>query len=70
MPRRKRICTGGYVFHVLNRAVGRQQIFADDQDYGAFERVLQQALERTPVRLLSFCLMPNHWKAKKGDAAQ
>lgn len=61
MPRRKRVCTGGYVFHVLNRAVGRQQIFKDDEDYAAFERVLIQALERTPVRLLSFCLMPNHW---------
>lgn len=61
MPRRKRVCTGGYVFHVLNRAVGRRQIFDGDGDYAAFERVMQQALERTPVRLLSFCLMPNHW---------
>ena len=61
MPRRKRVCSGGYVHHVLNRAVGRQQIFADDGDYAAFEKCLSQALDRVPVRLLSHCFMPNHW---------
>lgn len=61
MPRRKRVSTGGYVFHVLNRAVARQKIFATHKDYSAFEKVIKEALERVPVRLLSFCLMPNHW---------
>ena len=28
MPRRPRLPSGGYVFHVLNRAVRRQRIFA------------------------------------------
>ena len=48
------VCTGGYVFHVLNRAVARQQIFDDFGDYAAFEKVLAEALDRVPVRLLSF----------------
>ncbi|MCP4856889.1 MAG: hypothetical protein GY903_20600, partial [Fuerstiella sp.] len=61
MPRRPRVGMGGYVYHVLNRAVGRQQIFQGDADYAAFERVLVQGLDRIPVRLLSYCLMPNHW---------
>ncbi len=61
MPRRQRIATGGYVFHVLNRAVARQKIFGTPKDYAAFEKVLTQALERVPIRLLSVCLMPNHW---------
>ena len=61
MPRRKRVCTGGYVFHVLNRAVARERIFDDEGDYKAFEKVLREAIERVPVRVLSFCLMPNHW---------
>jgi len=61
MPRRKRVATGGYVFHVLNRAVARQKIFATQKDYAAFENVLTEALARIPVRLLSYCLMPNHW---------
>ncbi len=38
------------------------QIFDDDEDYAVFERVLAEALEREPgVRLLGYCLMPNHW---------
>jgi putative transposase len=61
MPRRPRIATGGYAYHVLNRAVGRWTIFRDDQDYAAFERVLMQVQQRLPTRLLSYCLMPNHW---------
>lgn len=61
MPRRPRFCTGGYVFHVLNRAVGRQRIFHTEDDFAAFQRVLEEAQRRVPVRLLSFCLMPNHW---------
>ena len=52
---------GGLVFHVLNRGVRRQQIFFSRSDYAAFERVLAQALSRVPVRLLAYCVMPNHW---------
>lgn len=36
-------------------------IFEDDGDYEAFEKVLGQAVERTEMRLLAYCLMPNHW---------
>ncbi|MEQ9408268.1 MAG: transposase [Fuerstiella sp.] len=61
MPRRKRACIGGYVYHVLNRSVGKKQIFTDVGDYDAFEQVLHEATERVPVRLLSHCVMPNHW---------
>jgi putative transposase len=61
MPRRNRFSTGGYVFHILNRAVGRQTIFASDGDYSAFERVLREAAQQVPMRLLSYCILPNHW---------
>ena len=61
MPRRRRCATGGYVFHVLNRAAGRRSVFTTRHDYLAFEAVLADALDRVAVRLLSFCLMPNHW---------
>jgi putative transposase len=53
---------GGYVYHVLNRANGRLPIFQKDGDYEAMERILGQALEHVPgMRLLGYCLMPNHW---------
>jgi len=36
-------------------------LFEKDGDYQAFERVLAEALHKFPMRLLAFCLMPNHW---------
>jgi putative transposase len=61
MGRPKRAAEGGLIYHVLNRANARMTIFADDGDYAAFERVLAEAVERTETRLLSYCVMPNHW---------
>lgn len=61
MPRTRRVCTDGVVCHVLNRAVGRATIFSTADDYSAFERVLDAAVAAFPIRLLTYCLMPNHW---------
>jgi putative transposase len=61
MPRRPRICPGGLVYHVLNRAVARLPLFEKDGDYEAFRTVLALAQEEHPTRLLAYCLMPNHW---------
>jgi putative transposase len=61
MPRKNRIAPGGWVFHVLNRGNARQQIFDSAGDYRAFEHVLVETQERYPMRLLAYCLMPNHW---------
>jgi len=49
------------VYHVLNRANARMTIFENPHDYDAFERVLEEAVERTNMRLLAYCVMPNHW---------
>jgi putative transposase len=49
------------VFHVLNRGVGRQQLFGKDADYAAFEAVIEETLEKCPMRICGYCLMPNHW---------
>lgn len=61
MGRPKRATPGGMIYHVLNRANGRLPIFESDADYAAFERVLAEAVERTRTRLLSYCLLNNHW---------
>ena len=52
MPRRPREGSGGIVYHVLNRAVGRMKLFKNEDDYAAFERVLEETYERTQMRLL------------------
>jgi putative transposase len=44
-----------------HRAVARLPLFETPQDYDAFERVLEEALELHPTRLLAYCIMPNHW---------
>ncbi len=36
-------------------------IFEKDADYEAFERVLEEAVDRSRTRLLAFCVMPNDW---------
>jgi putative transposase len=61
MPRTARIAPGGMVFHVLNRANNREEMFEKDEDYLAFLRVLRDTLQKKPMRILAFCLMPNHW---------
>lgn len=61
MPRTARIAPGGMIFHVLNRANNRDEIFERDEDYLAFLRVMRDTLAKKPKRILSFCLVPNHW---------
>ena len=62
MGRPKRSDEAGVIYHMLNRANRRATIFHKDEDYEAFERVLEQALDRSPeLELFSYCLMPNHW---------
>ncbi len=62
MPRTGRVAPAGVVFHVLNRGVGRRELFGDACDYAAFERCLAYALAAVPgLDLLAYCLMPNHW---------
>ena len=61
MGRPRRTQAGGLVYHVLNRANARGQIFADAGDYAAFLRTLADAQAEHPVRLLHYCVMPNHW---------
>jgi putative transposase len=62
MGRPLRVSVGGYAYHCLNRGNGRATIFRKDGDYEAFLRILAQTQEHVPgVRLVAYCLMPNHW---------
>ena len=61
MPRRARSKVSASFFHVVNRSVRRQPVFLRPTDYRLFLTVLGQGLERYPIRLIAYCLMPNHW---------
>jgi len=71
MPRSARATVGGYCYHVLNRGNGRAEVFHNEADYIRFSGLLRQALARFPMRLLAYCLMPNHFHLAvwpQGDA--
>ncbi len=59
MPARE--APGDYIYHVLNRAIPGVRIFESPKDYRAFEEVLAEACKQVPMRILAYCLMPNHW---------
>lgn len=61
MPRRPGRGSGQFVFHVLNRAVQNTIIFRAAEDYEQFLGLLAQAAARFQVRVLAYCIMPNHW---------
>jgi REP-associated tyrosine transposase len=61
MPRAARSIEGGLVYHVLNWGNARMRLFHNEDDFDGFERVLAEGLERHPVELLTYCLMPHHW---------
>ncbi len=75
MPRQPRNALGGQVYHVLNRANARVQIFDNNEDYQLLESVLEEAVEKFEMRLLAYCIMPNHWHLvlyphKDGDLSE
>jgi putative transposase len=37
------------------------ELFSKEQDYAAFEGLLEKTLESRPMRICAYCLMPNHW---------
>src|SRR5258708_38220492 len=63
-------------YHIYNRGVNKQVIFADEQDFAVFLGLLKRHLSNEPqvdkyfrlhphfkgqLELLAFCLMPNHF---------
>jgi len=62
MPRAARKAPGGQVYHVLNRSVDKMHLFGKDADFEAFQRVMIEAHQRQPIRILSYCVLSNHWQ--------
>jgi putative transposase len=71
MPRRRRYQIDGHVYHILNRAAKRAQLFGVASDYQAFEQVLEEtiSLHRPAVAVFAYCVMPNHWHLVAAPAA-
>src|SRR5690606_10569756 len=75
MLRTARASAANWVYHVINRGNGRAEVFHNDEDYAAFVRIMGDACERLPLRILGYCLMPNHfhlvlWPRHDGDLSR
>ncbi len=75
MPRTARASVGGICYHVINRGNGGARVFRQAGDYHAFVELLRESAERVPMRVLAYCLMPNHfhgavWPRADGDLSR
>lgn len=61
MPRTARLSLGDEVYHVINRSNGQIPIFHTESDYQHFELLLEEGKELVGMRILSYCIMPNHF---------
>lgn len=75
MVRPLREAAGGICYHVMNRGNGRSTVFHKPQDFAVFRDLTGKAVERVRMRLLAYCLMPNHfhfvlWPREDGDLSR
>jgi putative transposase len=61
VPSRTVPILAGLVYHVTNRTGPGRTLFDSRAAYRAFIELMAEALAFRPVRLLAFCIMPNHW---------
>jgi len=61
MGRVGRLDAGEMVYHAWNRANFRSALFKAERHYRDFLAILEEGLAVVPMRLLAYCLMPNHW---------
>ena len=72
MPRTARASAANLCYHVLNRGNNRASVFHKDGDFDAFVDLLAEAKLRNPIRILAYCVLPNHfhlalWPLGDGD---
>ena len=59
MSSRKIIEAGG-VYHLTQRAPGRELLFIEEADYMRFLKLLKEASQKFELDIFSFALLPNH----------
>ena len=51
----------GKFYHVYNRAVDKRTIFYTEKDYEYFINKALFFKDKTRVKILAYCVLPNHW---------
>ena len=57
---KNRIIFKGAIYHITQRAPGREVVFVEDSDYLRFLSVLKKMVKKFNIDLFCFSLMPNH----------
>ena len=75
MARTARASRGDICTHVINRGNARARVFHDAVDYREFVKLMAAASARLPMRVIAYCLMPNHlhlllWPHGDGDLSR
>ncbi|MBI5282555.1 MAG: transposase [Candidatus Solibacter usitatus] len=60
MPRKARVVVPGIAHHVTQRGTDRQIVFYCGKDRRVYLRLLKEHCGKASVRILAYCLMPNH----------
>jgi putative transposase len=61
MPRTARSLVPHGYYHLINRGNNRASVFLGPADYRRFIGLMERSQERVQLRLLAYCLMPNHF---------
>jgi putative transposase len=61
MPRSLRDLPAGCLAHALNRGNDRRTLFEVFEDFEDFLELMRWAKARCTIRIIAYCLMPNHW---------
>lgn len=57
---KKRIVYPGAVYHITQRAPGRELVFVENKDYLSFLSMLKKIVKKFKLDLFCFSLLPNH----------
>lgn len=60
MARKARTLAGSGIYHVVNRGIGQQILFEDDQDYRRFLKYVKKFSDEEGFEVHAYCLMENH----------
>ena len=58
---RNKIVSSGEIYHITQRAPGREMLFIEDSDYFNMLSLLKDWVKEFNLTVFSFCLMPNHY---------
>jgi len=60
LANRRRIVFEGAVYHITQRAPGRECVFLEDDDYLSFLKILKETVLKFKIQIIAFALLPNH----------